>query len=313
VRKVSPALLRRILAATRPARLAPCPMSERLFLRLDDDPVHGPEADVPAGTLRAFAVDAALRGQVANILRYREVFAEGGEVIERVLPDGAVRLVFSFGDAPEPGHAAMAIGASAAPALVRLRGRMDGVSVTLRPGAAARLLGLPAGELRGLSVPLDALWRAAASVLLDRMAQARDDAARTALLNDALRQRLLQSERGAAMQDAAARAVQLIVASAGQRPLREVAEAVGVGERRLQQLFHAQVGLSPRALGRLARLHGCLRALRRQRAPDWSAVALDSGYYDQSHLANEFRALCGLTPTEFLGRAASGSSKTAGR
>jgi AraC-like DNA-binding protein len=71
------------------------------------------------------------------------------------------------------------------------------------------------------------------------------------------------------------------------------------------------VGLSPRAWGRLARLHGCLRALRRQANPDWAEMAVDHGYYDQSHLANEFRALCGLTPTEFLGRAVSGSSKTA--
>ncbi|OUM02029.1 AraC family transcriptional regulator [Variovorax sp. JS1663] len=285
-------------------------MSERLFLRLDDDPVHGPEADTPAGTLQAFAVDDALRGHVAHMLLYRESFPDGDEMVERVLPDGAVRLVFSFGDAPAPGHAAMAIGASATPALVRLRGRMEGVSVALRPGTAARLLGLPAGELRGLSVPLDALWGGTAGALLERMGKAGGDAARIALLHDALRQRLLESEREAALQQAAARAVQLIVASAGRRPLREVAEAVGVGERRLQQLFHAQVGLSPRALGRLARLHGCLRALRRHQTPDWAEVALDSGYYDQSHLANEFRALCGLTPTEFLRRVVSGSSKT---
>jgi AraC-like DNA-binding protein len=41
-------------------------------------------------------------------------------------------------------------------------------------------------------------------------------------------------------------------------------------------------------------------------------VALEGGFYDQSHLVNEFRALCGVTPTEFMGRAIAGSSKTAG-
>ncbi|MGQ2995972.1 MAG: helix-turn-helix transcriptional regulator, partial [Variovorax sp.] len=91
---------------------------------------------------------------------------------------------------------------------------------------------------------------------------------------------------------------------------REVAEAVGLGERRLQQLFHAQVGLSPRAWRRLARMHGCLRALRATPMPAWAEVAVDSGFYDQSHMVNEFRALCGVTPTEFLGRAIAGSSKT---
>jgi AraC-like DNA-binding protein len=37
---------------------------------------------------------------------------------------------------------------------------------------------------------------------------------------------------------------------------------------------------------------------------------VDGGFYDQSHLINEFQALCGLTPEQFLRRRVSGSSKT---
>jgi AraC-like DNA-binding protein len=291
-------------------------MAERLFLRLDDDPLHGPESGVPAGTLRAFAVGAALQKHVSHILLYRETFAEGHEMHERVLPDGAVRLVFNFGDAPSAdegdGHAVEAIGASTAPVVVRMRRRVEGLSVTLRPGAAAALLGLPAGEIGGSAVHLDALWRGEGAELLARMAEAPDDAARVALLHAALQRRLAGSELAGQPVAAAMQAAQLIAASGGRRPLREVAAAVGVGERRLQQLFQAHVGLSPRAWSRLARLHGCLRALRLQpSAPAWADVAVDSGFYDQSHLVNEFRALCGVTPTEFMGHAVSGSSKTA--
>lgn len=161
-------------------------------------------------------------------------------------------------------------------------------------------------------MPLDTLWHGEGAQMIERMAEAPDDAARMALLHATLQRRLDGPERENAAQRAATHAARLIAASGGQRPLREVAQAVGVGERRLQQLFHAQVGLSPRAWSRLARLHACLRALRRQTTPDWAEMAVDHGYYDQSHLANEFRALCGLTPTEFLGRAVSDSSKTPG-
>jgi len=284
-------------------------MNERLFLRLDDDPVQGPEADAPAGTLRAAPVGEALRAHVSHVLLCRENFAAGNEVLERVLPDGAVRLIFNLGESSSP--SAVVVGASTVPVLVRLRGRMDGVSLTLRPGAVAGLLGLPAGELAGAAVRLDTLWRGEGMALLERLAEAPGDAARMTLLHAALQHRLGEAERGSATQRAATHAARLIATSGGRRPLREVAAAVGVGERRLQQLFHAQVGLSPRAWGRLARLHGCLRGLRGQAAPDWAELALEHGYYDQSHLVNEFRALCGLTPTEFLGRAVSGSSKTA--
>ena len=289
-------------------------MGERLFLRLDDDPLQGPESGAPAGTLRSAPVRAALRGHVAHILLYREIFAQGHDVLERVLPDGAVRLVFNLAGAPSTdgaaGQSVEAIGASAAPVVVRLRQKVEGLSVTLRAGAAAALLGVPAGEIAGSAVHLDALWGGDGAELLERMAEASDDAARVALLQATLQRRL--ADAGGTTQATAARAAQLITASSGRRALRDVAAAVGVGERRLQQLFHAHVGLSPRAWSRLARLHGCLRALRLQPTPAWADVALESGFYDQSHLANEFRALCGLTPTEFLGHAVAGSSKTAG-
>ncbi|MGJ7535365.1 MULTISPECIES: helix-turn-helix domain-containing protein [unclassified Variovorax] len=290
-------------------------MAERLFLRLDDDPLHGPESGVPAGTLRAFPVGAALRAHVSHILLYRETFANGHEVRERVLPDGAVRLVFNLGDAPSAGEgeglAVEAIGASAAPVVVRMRRKVEGLSVTLCPGAAAALLGLPVGEIGGSAVHLDALWQGEGTELLGRMAEAPNDAARVMLLHAVLQRRLRDSDVAAGNAAVAMRAAQLIAASGGRRSLREVAMAVSVGERRLQQLFHAHVGLSPRAWSRLARMHGCLRALRMQSSPVWADVALESGFYDQSHLVNEFRALCGVTPTEFMGHAVSGSSKTA--
>ena len=287
-------------------------MPERLFVRLDEDPLHGPEADIPPGTLRAWPVRESLRSHVAHILLYREVIPSGTEVRERVVPDGAVRLVFNTASAPpagsEAGRPADVIGASASPVVVRMRGRVEGLSITLRPGAAAALLGLPAGELTGTTVALEDLWPGGGTDLREQLAEAGGDEARVELLQSALHGRLVKGD--AAAHRAAAHAARIIAVAGGRARLRDVAEAIGVGERRLQQLFHAHVGLSPRAWSRLARLHACLRRLRRAAPPAWAEVAVDSGFYDQSHLVNEFRALCGLTPTEFLSRSISHSSKT---
>jgi len=287
-------------------------MSERLFLRLADDPVHAPEATVPEGTLRAWKLQPALDAHVAHLLAYRERIAPGEEVVERVLPDGAVRLIFNLGDVPKVSQGARpaleAVGASAEPVLVRLRGRVEGLSLALRPGATAALLGVPAGELRGHAVPLALLWAADGAEVEERLAAAVDDSARVALIDSLLMRRLRR--HAVAPSRTVRRAVQLITARSGLDSLRALAAEVGVGERRLQQLFHAEVGLSPRTFSRLARLHGCLRALRERPILAWAELAQHSGYYDQSHLANEFRALCGLTPSEFMARRVSRSSKT---
>lgn len=286
-------------------------MPERLFLRLDEDPLHGPEADIPAGTLRAWPVRESLRSHVAHILQYREVIPSGTEVQERVMPDGAVRLVFNTASPPSTGSGAgrpaEVIGASAAPVVVRMRGQVEGLSITLRPGAAAALLGIPAGQFAETTVALDDVWPGGTE-LREQVSEADDDEARVALLQTALHRRLVRSDAPA--HPGAAHAARIIATSGGRMHLGDVADAIGVGERRLQQLFYAHVGLPPRAWSRLARLHSCLRQLRGEASPAWAAVAIDSGFYDQSHLVNEFRALCGLTPTEFLSRSISHSSKT---
>jgi len=305
-------------SGTGPCPIAPAPPRERLFLRLREDATQGPESELPAGTLRSVPVDAALRPHVAHILVYRETLADSEPVIERVLPDGALRLMIHLDESPT-GVAATAcvMGASAAPALVPLRGRMHGLSLTLQPGAAAALLGLPAGELPGLPLPLRELLGDDADRLLEQMERighAAADDARVALLQRLLLARLSRAASAPSPGlPLATRALALIDAAGGQRPLREVAAAVGVGERRLQQVFHEQVGLTPRTAGRLARLHHLVRALRRDPAEPWAQLAAGGGYYDQAHLANEFRALSGMTPSAFRARrAASASSKTTG-
>jgi AraC-like DNA-binding protein len=290
-------------------------MSERLFLRLDEDHTQGPESEAPTGTLRALPFDASLRAQVAHVLAYREAIAPGREVVERVLPDGAVRLVFNLGTGAPNGldaaaASALVIGAQVAPTLVRLRGAMDGLSVTLRPGATQALFGLPAGAIEGTTVPLEDLWRGGAAQLLEQLSSAADDAARLRALQTALRGRL--HAHGSTSAELVTQAAVLLRGANGPRTVRDVAAALGISERRLQQLFHAQVGLSPRTFSRLQRLHGMLRVLRRHpMQAAWADIAAAGGFYDQAHLANEFRALCGMTPSEFMRRTISASSKTA--
>ena len=285
--------------------------ARRLFVRLDEDLVHGPETAAPAGSLRAMPVDPALRACVSHVLLYRESIAKGEEIVERVVPDGALRLVCEFGHPAASGAGdgvrLVVIGPSASPALVRLRGHVRGLSLTLRPGAALSLLGTPAGELADAQVPLDQLWTGRQyRLLVDGLAGCRSDVARLGVLQRAL----LGGRRRHATSEPAVHAWRSLVLGTGRITVRAVALDTGLSERRLQQLFHGEVGLSPRTWRRLARLHGCIRGLRVSRA-SWAALAADHGYYDQPHMIREFRALCGCTPAEFVREGISHSSNTA--
>jgi AraC-like DNA-binding protein len=280
-------------------------MSERLFLRLPDDPPCAPGTTVPASTLREFAVPAPLRSVMAHMTAYEERFAPGSEVVERVLPDGASRLLVVLQSGAASIHVA---GASVSPVVLSMRGHMHGLSIALQPGASLALFGVPADELAGRIVPWHDIASKAHRDLPEQLAAAADDATRVGVVLTSLGAMHRPPDPGARqlVEHAAGR----LQANAGGISVRALAAELDLSERRLQQLFAAQIGLAPSVWRRLQRLHGTLRLLRRAETPQWAQVALHNGYYDQSHMINEFRALCGLTPQQFLRRVVSDSSNT---
>jgi AraC-like DNA-binding protein len=84
--------------------------------------------------------------------------------------------------------------------------------------------------------------------------------------------------------------------------VREVARSTGLSERRFSQVFREQVGLSPKAWTRIQRFQRAVRQLHAGVDLPWADLALDCGFYDQSHFANEFRAFSGIDATTYTAR-----------
>jgi AraC-like DNA-binding protein len=99
----------------------------------------------------------------------------------------------------------------------------------------------------------------------------------------------------------------------GQVPIDELASAASLSSRQFRRLCIQRTGLSPKHLARILRFrHAAQEAGRAPlalvpvsrpslvlRAPDWAQIALDCGYYDQSHLINDFRTFAGSSPAAF--------------
>jgi AraC-like DNA-binding protein len=274
-----------------------CPVPDRLFLSLPGDPGPGPETETVAGAFSALPVPEDLRGAVLQATRYAEAIADGAEVTERVLPDGLVRLGISLSDS---GPGAVLIGPTMTPGTVRLSGRMEGITLALSPAAARAIVGMPVRELTETVVPLAEVWGTTGCDLCDQLG---DVPGQLAPVWEALRARL------AAGQDWLAPAALQGIERAP-RPTQSLVRRLDRTERRVQQLFADHLGLAPRSFARLVRWHRLVRSLRGVARPAWAGLALDHGYFDQAHLVRDFRAFSGLTPTEFLRRRISGSSKT---
>ncbi len=87
-------------------------------------------------------------------------------------------------------------------------------------------------------------------------------------------------------------------------PLREVAEAVGLGERRLQQLFHAQVGLSPRAPGAGSRActTACARYVPRRCRPGPRSRSTAASMTSRTWSTSSARCVASRPPSSWAAR-----------
>jgi methylphosphotriester-DNA--protein-cysteine methyltransferase len=92
-----------------------------------------------------------------------------------------------------------------------------------------------------------------------------------------------------------------LAAARGNVPIRALAAELGVTRQHLARSFARHVGLSPKMLARIIRARGVVARARGATDVDWVSVALDAGYYDQSHLIAEVKELTGLPPGAWLG------------
>ena len=201
---------------------------------------------------------------------------------ERVIPDGCIDLVLAYGgpggaDGP---HATLAVGTMTRPLVIGAADTAAYVGVRFWPGRALPFLGVPAAELTDLRVDVADLWRdrgASLEGLYGRQPTTVRGAFEGLLLHRLTRARPLDRTVDAA--------VRAILRAGGNLAIASLAPALGVTRQHLARAFATHV------------------KARVATAVDWSALALDAGFYDQAHLSGEVKEITGRTPSEWLASA----------
>jgi AraC-like DNA-binding protein len=91
-----------------------------------------------------------------------------------------------------------------------------------------------------------------------------------------------------------------IVDSGGRLTIRSLVEETGWSQKHLIGQFREHIGLAPKMFARVMRFGRAVDRLRRRDHPSLTDLALDCGYYDQSHFDRDFHAFAGTTPTELV-------------
>ncbi|MCG2589682.1 helix-turn-helix transcriptional regulator [Rhodohalobacter sulfatireducens] len=73
-----------------------------------------------------------------------------------------------------------------------------------------------------------------------------------------------------------------------------------ISKRTLQRLFKNYVGVSPKWVIQRYRLHEAAEKMASGFTDNWPQIAMDLGYFDQSHFIKDFRKIVGRTPKDYL-------------
>ena len=232
----------------------------------------------------------------------------------RGLPSPYLTLIFTLDEPltieahPDPGqppgeYGSLLGGLHSVPALITHAGAQSGIQVALRPLGARALLGLPAGELAGLDLPAEAVLGGVCAELRDRVRVAAGWPERFAVLDEILLRRAAHAD----VAPEVSWAWHELLREGGTIRVSELAAGTGWSGRHLTSRFRAEIGLTPKAAARVIRFDRARQLLVRNltgATADGGVLladlAADCGYFDQAHLAREFRALAGCPPSQWL-------------
>jgi len=231
--------------------------------------------------------------------------------MERVLPTGHVQVILNLardymtdcreGLPKEPVAPALVIGARSVYELIDCSDMADLIGIVFEPGGFSPFAGDAVDQFSNHNWTLEDLWGASTRALRGRLRELPGPLARMRCLENFLAERF--APRLARQNTVRLGAVEFALGRFDRTPglttVRDVTRSTGWSERRFTQVFREEVGFSPKVWCRIQRFQRTVHRLHAGADVPWSELALDCGFYDQSHFANEFKAFSGIDATTY--------------
>jgi len=229
---------------------------------------------------------------------------------DRILPDGSGSVIINLAedevrnyvgdrdDVVERFPGAVYVGAHSKYSVIDTQEQTAILGVSFRPGGMWPFFGIAADELQNSHASLGDLWGSAGRTLRERILAVPSPHGRLAYLERELRERAI---RPLELRPEVEFVLKQLELPNDAMSIERLGERAGLSTRRLSRLFAIEVGLTPKLYARIKRFHRVFNVMGR-RGIDWSEIAPQCGYFDQSHLIRDCKLISGFTPTELHAR-----------
>lgn len=230
---------------------------------------------------------------------------------ERILPTGRAQIVLalsrdSLTHCSENGRderlpPAIVAGQRSIYETIATADLVDLVGITFAPGALPTLLSDRADLFSNQTLGLDQIRCGLTDHLRSQLQEGSSPEHRLCILESCLVTGLFANSghRALTLHPAVHFALEQFSRNSNHLSVAHVAQRTGWSQRRFSQLFREQIGFQPKVWLRLQRFGQAVRQLRTGGEVALAELAFDCGFYDQAHLANEFRSFSGLDLTTY--------------
>ena len=222
---------------------------------------------------------------------------------DRVYPNGNVTLVFHYGspskfkkkNSIEYIESNLVIcGQQTSYYDLSLSGKTGMILIVFKPHGIKSFFNFPINELLNENLSMKDLTKNEASELEDKLFNSKNNKQRIIHLEEFLLKRLILDKDFERIEHA----IKIIENSKGQIKTHVIAQEVYLGIKQFERIFSKHVGLNPKKFTSIIRFQNVIQM--KMKNENMYQLALDNGYYDQSHFIHDIKNLTGLSPRTFF-------------
>ncbi|WP_104402680.1 AraC family transcriptional regulator [Vibrio penaeicida] len=237
-----------------------------------------------------------------------EVPATAEQQRQRIVPDGAIEMVFILGDDIKRYTSeedfiiqprSMVLGQITTPFFVEPTGYVNSFAISFYPYGFANFVSTSISTLANKETPLDTLFdKESAKKLEEQIILATDTKHRIEIVESFLLNKLSDQ---LVVDNIVTSTIDTLLSTNGSTSISEIMKEEPSKRRQLERAFVKQIGVSPKQLSKLIRLQSALKMLLTEEGESFTNIAYKNDYYDQAHFIKDFKEFTGVTPKEFLG------------
>lgn len=228
--------------------------------------------------------------------------------VDRFLPNGDVEILIDFHDGPQfiydndtlkeiqACNRVWASGLRTEPITIPSGNDSEMMVISFKKGRAASFFPFPMQEIADSVVDADLVWGTDLGSLREQLLAIDDVPTRFRIVEDFL----LSEYRSQMKID---KCVSFAITEMTERPdainIARMNHQIGYSQKHFTDLFRRAVGVTPKSYLKIMRFQKAVAIIDAGNDHDWRQIALECGFFDQSHFINDFKHFSGFTPEQY--------------